>query len=132
MESLQKIKTRRRAVKNIWQMTRAMELVAATKMRKSQMLALNSRPYAFKALELLAKIEKFSPLPIPLAEERKITKTLIVLVSSDRGLIGPFNALVFKAFERFIVKDKEKMIPEHKYLYLAIGKKSEAFLNKKN
>jgi F-type H+-transporting ATPase subunit gamma len=71
-------------------------------------------------------------LPIPLAEERKIINTLIVLVSSDRGLIGPFNTLVFKAFERFMVKDKVKMIPEHKYLYLAIGKKSEAFLNKKN
>lgn len=130
MESLQKLKSRRKAVKNIWQMTKAMELVAATKMRKSQVIALNTRPYAFKALELLEKVERLSYEKIGLAQKRPLTKTLVVVVSSDRGLIGAFNSLVFKTVEKFIDEDRENVSREHRYLYVAVGKKSVSFLTK--
>ena len=58
MESLQSIKRRMKGVQNIGQITKAMELVAATKMRKSQEIAISSRPYAFTALDMLARLSK--------------------------------------------------------------------------
>src|SRR3989338_9893140 len=96
MESLQTIKSRIKAVKNIGQITKAMEVVAATKMRKSQQMALNSRPYAFKALQLLSVLGKFSPVKTDLMRKRKINKTLLVIVTSDRGLAGSFNSQVLR------------------------------------
>ncbi len=56
MESAQSIKRRLKSINNIGQITKAMELVAATKMRKSQEIALSSRPYAYAILDLLARI----------------------------------------------------------------------------
>ena len=63
MESTQNLKRRIRSVQNIGQITKAMELVAATKMRRSQELALNSRPYAYAALEILGVISRMKDLP---------------------------------------------------------------------
>src|SRR3989344_5703328 len=86
MQSLQTIKQRLRSVKNIGQITKAMELVAATKMRKSQEVALLSRPYAYVALEFLANLSRVSVgyMP-PLMEKRPIEKTAVVVVASDKG-----------------------------------------------
>lgn len=122
MESVQNLKKRLKAVNNIHHITKAMELVAATKMRKSQELALNSRPYAFAALDLLACLTKQNMKMPKILEKRKIEKTLIVLMASDKGLVGSFNSNIFKAFEKL---EKEKAI------FLAIGEKAYNFLQKK-
>src|SRR3989339_2162524 len=104
MESPQNIKKRLKSVNNINQITKAMELVSATKMRKSQQIALDSRPYSFAALELLANVSALEDLKkwnIPLFNVRKnIKKVLFVLVASDKGLAGAFNSSVFKKFEK--------------------------------
>lgn len=134
MESLQNLKKRIRSVHNVGQITKAMELVAATKMRKSQQIALDSRPYAFAALELLANVfvlENISKWKIPLFEVRKnIKKVLFVLVSSDKGLAGAFNSSVFKKFELHAKIEKEQWKKEEK-LYVAVGEKSFNYLSKK-
>ena len=129
MESVQNIKKRLKSVNNISQITKAMELVAATKMRKSQEIALASRPYAFSALGLLANISKTRAKEMPeILKKRKIKKTLYVLVSSDKGLAGAFNSSVFRKFESYLNKNNADI---SKNLFAAIGEKSANYLNKK-
>ncbi|MBI3631292.1 MAG: ATP synthase F1 subunit gamma [Candidatus Staskawiczbacteria bacterium] len=135
MESPQNVKKRLKSVKNIKQITKAMELVSATKMRKSQQIALDSRPYAFLALNLLATVSNLNQSASwrtpELFKIRKIKKVLFVLVSSDKGLAGAFNSSVIKKFEQHMQRDKEKYAKEEKF-FVAVGEKSFAYLSKKN
>jgi F-type H+-transporting ATPase subunit gamma len=131
MESPQNIKKRLKSVHNINQITKAMEMVSATKMRKSQQIALDSRPYAFAALDLLANVSLLEKeLPELLRARKNIKKVLFVLVTSDKGLAGSFNSSVFKKFELHMQKDKEKYQNEEE-LFLAVGEKSFVYLVKK-
>ena len=132
MESVQHLKKRLRSIKNIGQITRAMELVAATKMRRSQEIALASRPYAFAALDLLANVSLLAKKELPeLMRQRKVKKVLFVLVASDKGLAGSFNSAVFKKFEQHMARDKQKYETEEK-LFVAVGEKAFNYLLKKN
>lgn len=131
MDSLQNIKSRLKTVKNIGQITKAMEAVSATKMRRSQEIALNSRPYAFKALDLLEKLSRFSPLETELSKHRPVENTLLVVIASDKGLAGSFNTQIFRAAENFLKTDSLLDSPEHNLFCLAVGKKAEQFLSKK-
>src|SRR3989344_7105060 len=101
MASLQQIQSRRKAVKNVGQITKAMEVVAATKMRKSQEKALQSRPYAQKVFELLDRMLEFAPVTSDLAKPNGAEGTLVVIMTSDRGLIGAFNTQVLREAEKF-------------------------------
>lgn len=138
MESLQNLKKRIKSVSNVGQITKAMELVAATKMRRSQQIALDSRPYAFAALDFLATLSilENQKLP-PLFEVRKnIKRVLFVLVTSDKGLAGAFNSSVFKKFEQhakeYPASAKGFGEAKEEKLYAAVGEKSYAYLSKKN
>jgi len=129
MESPQNIKKRLKSVNNIGQITKAMELVSATKMRKSQEIALASRPYAFAALDFLATVSILETKLPPLFESRKVKKVLFVLVSSDKGLAGAFNSSVFRKFEQHMKEDKRHEGEER--IYIAVGEKAFAYLTKK-
>ncbi len=130
MESLQHLKKRLKSVGNIKKITKAMELVAATKMRKSQEIALASRPYALAALDLLANLSRLqNPLP-PLFLSRKIEKVLFVLVASDKGLAGAFNSSLFRKFEQHVKTFEEKYAGEEK-VFVAVGEKSFTYLSKR-
>ena len=122
MASLQQIQSRRKAVKNVGQITKAMEVVAATKMRKSQDTALRSRPYAYKALELLDRMLMHAPLQSHLVKGREIKKTLVVIMTSDRGLIGSFNTQVLREADKVVTKDN---------LVITIGRKATIYANKR-
>ena len=135
-ESLQSLKTRLKGVKNIGQITKAMELVAATKMRRSQEIALASRPYTLTALDLLATVtrleetsDKKVSLPA-LLTSRDIKTTAIVVVTSDKGLAGAFNSSVLRAFEAYL-RDKQIDLTDPKYVFIAVGQKSAAYLEKR-
>jgi len=131
MESPQIIKKRLKSVNNIGQITKAMELVSATKMRKSQQIALDSRPYSFAALDMLATVSELEhKLPALFEPRKNIKKVLFVLVASDKGLAGAFNSSVFKKFEQHMARDKEKYATEEKF-YVAIGEKAYNYLTKK-
>ena len=134
MESTQSINRRLKSIKNIGQITKAMELVAATKMRKSQEIALASRAYAYTALDILARISS-QEMKLPkllqkrtrqLAEKR----IALVLLTSDKGLAGSFNNSVIRLFEKYI-KEKNININDEKYSFIAIGKKALAHLQNK-
>ena len=135
MESPQNLKKRLKSVNNIGQITKAMELVSATKMRKSQQTALDSRPYALAALDLLANLSvlegiKKNELPELFQVRPKIKKVLFVLVASDKGLAGAFNSSVFRKLEKHLETNKEEWKNEEK-LYLAVGEKAHNYLAKK-
>ncbi len=130
--SIIEVKNRIKAVKNIGQITKAMEVVAATKMRKSQEVALRSRPYAFKALQLLSILSQYAPIKTPLFQARPGKtgkKTLLVIVTSDRGLAGSFNSQVLRLADKFT--EAYKADPAEKLKVIAVGKKAIAYANKK-
>ncbi|MFA5878256.1 MAG: ATP synthase F1 subunit gamma [Candidatus Staskawiczbacteria bacterium] len=127
MESAQSLKTRLKSIKNIGKITKAMELVAATKMRKSQEIALASRPYAYTALDILARVSaKETNLP-ELLRKREVKKTAFVILTSDKGLAGSFNSAVTRLFEKYI-RENNINTKDPKYSFIAIGKKSAGYL----
>lgn len=128
MDSLRTIKTRLRAVGNISQITKAMEVVSATKMRRAQEVALHSRPYALKALEILGKIAKNAPFSIPFTEARPVKTTLVLVVASDRGLAGSFNTQVFRAADKLLASLAEE---SRTVLLATVGKKAFRYATKK-
>ncbi len=130
MESPQNIKKRLKSVKNIGQITKAMELVSATKMRKSQQVALDSRPYSFAALDLLATISELDVKLPELLQTRPVKKVLFVLVASDKGLAGAFNSSVFKKFEQHLKIHKAEWDKEE-HSYIAVGEKAYNYLSKR-
>lgn len=127
MESPQNLKKRLKSVNNVNQITKAMEMVSATKMRKSQQIAIDSRPYAFASLDLLANISKLEKHLPELLEKRKVRNTLFVLVASDKGLAGAFNSSIFKKFDSYISHATHTGKKE----FVAVGEKSFSFLEKK-
>lgn len=131
MESLQNIQRRIKGVKNINQITKAMELVAATKMRKSQEVALASRAYAFSAIDLLAKLTQLEGFKLPpLLEKRELKKTCVVVITSDKGLAGSFNGSVLREFEKFMKRESiDPNAPE--YSFISVGQKAAAYLEKR-
>ena len=140
--SIIEVKNRIKAVKNIGQITKAMEVVAATKMRKSQQVALNSRPYAFKALQLLSVLGKSfdraqgkqEKVKTELMRIRPVKKTLLVIVTSDRGLAGSFNSQVLRLADSFLKSYDNvptSQVGTGGLKIIAIGKKAISYANKK-
>ena len=130
-ESLQSLKTRLKGVKNIGQITKAMELVAATKMRRSQEIALSSRPYTLTALDLLATLTQLEGVTLPaLLTAREVRRTAIVVVTSDKGLAGAFNSAVLREFEKYL-RDNGIDTTDARYAFIAVGQKALAHLERR-
>src|SRR5436309_6396796 len=101
MSSLRVLRRRIRSVQNTQQITKAMEMVAAAKLRRAQNRALAARPYAVKLTEMLSNLAgAASELDHPLFKVREVRRTALVLVTSDRGLCGAYNANLVRAAER--------------------------------
>jgi len=113
------IKKRISSVKNIGKITRAMEMVAASKMRKATEQALNTRTYAKLALELLVNIAQEN-VEHPLLEKRELNKILIIIIGSNKGLCGSYNSNVFKRLKETLGIHEDKKID-----FITIGKKAE-------
>ena len=97
MPSTRDIRRRIKSVKNTAQITKAMQMVAAAKMRKAQQAALVGRPYATLLNEILAQASaRTGSFKHPLMEARPVKKRAVILVSSDRGLCGGLNGNLFR------------------------------------
>ncbi len=105
MATAREIQKRIRSVRNISQITRALEAVSASRVRRAQARVLASRAYAEKAWELLLNVQAGAgggATMHPLLEERgEIRNLMIVLITSDRGLAGAFNANIIRVAQRF-------------------------------
>jgi len=131
MESLQRIQSRLKTVRNIGKITKAMEVVSATKMRRSQEVALKTRPYAYKVLALLETIHKNVSYPSVFMETRPVKNTLVLVVSSDRELAGSFNSQVYRTMESVLEKDEYARKEDHNFLFAAVGKKAVKYISAK-
>ena len=108
MPSLLDLRRRIRAVKSTQQITKAMKMVAASKLRRAQDRLLSARPFATEMLRVLNSLAaRVEPGAHPLLEERASTgaPTMLIVITADRGLAGSFNANVVKAASGFIAKD---------------------------
>jgi F-type H+-transporting ATPase subunit gamma len=106
MATLKAIRKRISSVRNTQQITKAMKMVSAAKLRRAQDAAIAARPYAEKMTELLANVAaRVSSAAHPLLEGREEKKILLVLFTSDRGLCGGYNANLIRAAEAFIRKN---------------------------
>lgn len=119
MASTRDIRRRIKSVKNTRQITKAMELVAASKMKKAQQAALAGRPYAQLMADMLAALSaRVDEASHPFLVQREVKTRGILLVTTDKGLCGPLNANLFKLVTE--IKTPAK--------YFAIGRKGAQFL----
>jgi F-type H+-transporting ATPase subunit gamma len=120
MPSTRHIRRRIKSVKSTAQITKAMQMVAASKMRKAQEAALAGRPYALQMNRVLAEvIHHAGDFTHPLIEAREVRKRALVVVSSDRGLCGALNAN--------LLREAAKADVAHT-VFIAAGKKAAQFL----
>jgi F-type H+-transporting ATPase subunit gamma len=126
MASLRTIRRRITSVKNTQQITRAMKMVAAARMKKAQDNLYNARPYAEWLHEITASVVRRTDVELhPLLEKREVKRVALVVVSSDRGLCGGFNANICREAVRFL---KEK---EFEKSLILIGKKAQEFFKRR-
>jgi F-type H+-transporting ATPase subunit gamma len=109
MPSLIDMRRRLRAVKNTQQITKALKMVAASKLRRAQERVMGTRPFAIQARRVLASIAaRVDQTQHPLLAQRpgvKTGKTLLIVMTSDRGLCGSFNTNIVKAVGQFLRKN---------------------------
>src|SRR2546422_2210455 len=101
MPSLIDLRRRIRAVKNTQQITKAMKMVAASKLRRAQERTMNARPYATQMQRVLGSVaSRVDPATHPLLavrDPKPDSRTLVIIVSADKGLCGSFNTNIIKA-----------------------------------
>ena len=119
MASTRDIRRRIKSVKNTAQITKAMQMVAAAKMRKAQSAALIGRPYAQLMNEMMAKASEGTiGFNHPLLQSRPVAKRAVILVSSDRGLCGGLNSNLFREVSKL----------EKNTVFITAGKKAAQFV----
>jgi F-type H+-transporting ATPase subunit gamma len=122
MPSPRDIRRRIRSVKNTAQITKAMQMVAASKMRRAQQSALAGRPYASLMNEVLGNVTFHAgDFTHPLMEQREVRKRALVLVSTDKGLCGSLNTNLMREAAKF---EKDSTI------YITAGRKAAQFIGR--
>jgi F-type H+-transporting ATPase subunit gamma len=125
MATLRTIRKRIRSVHSTQKITKAMKMVAAARFRRAQAAVEGSRPYAAKADELLGALAPHVPVDVhPLLGARPVAKRLLVVMTSDRGLCGSFNASILRRAERELAGTEPTLL-------LPLGKKAAAFAAKR-
>jgi F-type H+-transporting ATPase subunit gamma len=129
MAALKDIKRKITAVQKTRQITRAMNMVAASKFKAAQMRMENFRPYAVKFMEVLNSLAlKVDAKSHPLLAVREPKRIRVICMTSDRGLCGGFNNNLLKATERFI---REKLAEGREVAVIPVGRKGRDFFRKK-
>ena len=124
MAKVQLIRRRIKSVKNIKQITKAMEMVAASKLRRAQEATLRSRAYAVSAREALARLRLVTDeSQHPLFAQREVRSQLIIVFSSDRGLAGAYNSNLFKGL-------LQQLTPALATKLIVVGQKGGQFVSR--
>ncbi|MGB3779419.1 MAG: ATP synthase F1 subunit gamma [Tunicatimonas sp.] len=133
MPNLKEVKNRISTVKSTQQITRAMKMVAASKLRRAQDRLMQMRPYAQKLTKILANVSaNLSEENTSLyATERDVKNVLLVPFTSDRGLCGAFNNNVFKYTRQFITDEYETYERNQRLYVMPVGEKAYDYFNKR-
>ena len=122
MPSTRDIRRRIKSVKGTAQITKAMQMVASSKMQKAQQLALQGRPFALMVRELITHICADSEnISHPLMEVRPVKKRVVVVISTDKGLCGALNSNLFRETNKFDAATTD---------FVAVGRKAAQFLHR--
>src|SRR5579885_3559377 len=128
MANLLDIRRRIKSVKNTQQITKAMKMVSAAKLKRAQERAVSARPFAVKMSEVLTDLASRAGEDFhhPLMDARGDSRYLLVLVTADKGLAGAFNANLIKAAQAFINEHADKSVQ-----LLAVGRKGRDFFRRR-
>jgi F-type H+-transporting ATPase subunit gamma len=122
------IKRRIGSIKSTRQITKAMQLVAASRMRKAQEAAQRSRAYSEMASSLLTRLGQITEIEAsPFFVKREVKNRLLIVVTSDRGLAGAYNSNVLRAYLHELKKDQTDKV---KTFTIAIGQKAAQFVSR--
>ncbi|PYS70865.1 MAG: ATP synthase F1 subunit gamma [Acidobacteria bacterium] len=129
MPNLLDIRRRIKSVKNTQQITKAMKMVSASKLRRAQERVVAARPFTNKMMEVLGELAKRTDEDFhhPLLDQRGDERYLMVLVTADKGLCGAFNTNLVKAGQSFVKENPGRTIE-----ILAIGRKGRDFFRSRN
>ena len=129
MPNLLDIRRRIKSVKNTQQITKAMKMVSAAKLRRAQDRVVTARPFANKMTEVLGELAKRTDEDFhhPLLDLRGDQRYLLVLITADKGLCGAFNTNLTKAAQAFIRENSDKSIE-----IMAIGRKGRDFFRNRH
>lgn len=132
MASLKEIKNRISSITSTKQITSAMKLVAAAKLKRGQDKIIQIRPYVNKFNEILKEVsagvdKKHASI---YSQKREIKKVLIILISSNRGLCGAFNSNVCKSAIQYVDENYSNQLKNNDVMFFCIGKKANDFISK--
>ncbi|HEX2348329.1 MAG TPA: ATP synthase F1 subunit gamma [Ktedonobacterales bacterium] len=133
MASTQEIRRRIRSVRNVAQITRAVQLVASSKMRRAQERVVGSRPYAEQLAKLLSRVAAQADdlSSLPLMQQRDVKRVLVVVMTPDRGLAGALNSNINRRaglLAQELRRDYNN--PTLPITYVAVGRKGRDFLTR--
>ncbi len=133
MANLRDIRTRISSVNNTQQITKAMKMVAAAKLRKAQQKMSSNRPFAKKMKDVVVRLQSGSTTENELLKKpESVDRVLFLVVGSDKGLCGGFNNNLFKAVETNIHDNYQQFIDNNTLDVITIGKKAGAYFKKRN
>jgi len=126
MANLKEVKSRIQSVTSTQQITKAMKMVAAAKLRRAQDNITRMRPYAAKLTGLLQNLSSAGAESdgSKYGEEREIENVLLIVVTSDKGLCGAFNSNIFKAATRHINEHYKSQFEAGRLTFMPLGKKA--------
>ena len=124
------IKRKIRSTQNMRQITKAMEMVAAARLKRAQDAAQAARPYAEKLREVIGAIASAGNVKHPMLMKRPIKRTGYIVITSDRGLAGGYNANLLRKLMGML-RDRHNNNPEEFAIYV-IGRKGRDFLRRRN
>ena len=132
MPSERDIRTRIRSVRNVSQITRAMEMVAASKMRRAQQRVSASRPYSERLRAMLADVAALATgvdaQEYPLLRQRPVRRAEVILITGDRGLAGSLNSNIIRRTTRFLVDEAGPAGIETQLI--TVGRKGRDFMRR--
>ena len=128
MASMREIKSRITATKKTSQITKAMHMVSASKLKKAERSIKGFRPLMSRLRGMIDNLLENGDLSHPMLVTREIKQTCYILVSSDRGLAGPYNASVFRAFNAYVTENH----PNNDFVVATIGYKAYSYCKRNN
>jgi F-type H+-transporting ATPase subunit gamma len=129
MATMREIHSRINATKKTAQITKAMHMVSAAKLKKAEKAIKEYHPLMHRLHQMIDKLLEQDDIQHPMLTKREVQKTCYIIVSSDRGLAGPYNSSIFKAFEAYVKKHHKS---HDEFVVAPVGYKAMSFVKRNN